>query len=421
MSTPFETQPPKDLPLPSRRALFLLLLCMSVVGPFSNSIYLPSMSDMTQVFGVSVSTIQLTVSSYALGLAVGILFYGPLSDRFGRRPILLMSLGIYFIASVACTLSNSIDVLIAGRFVQAIGACGGGSIGRAIVRDAFDRTEIPRVLSYMASAVAISPALAPILGGYLHLHFGWSASFVLLAVFGAVLFVLAFVILKETNQYKNPQATNLAYISRNGRKLLGDRNYLANAMVIGLTFGAMFIYTSNSTFIFIDILKLSVTDYGHTFMVVAVFYLAGALFGARFSPRWGARRMVTIGIGVAVLFSLAAAGLAAGGIQTVWTVLPFAGAQFFATALVQPNGQAGAITPYPRMAGTASSLLGFSQMIFGASASYLVSVVFEGTTRPLMYMMLACSVLSLIIWLTVLPKTPPACGDFPDDPRDKTP
>lgn len=401
--------------LPSRRAVLLVLLCVSMVGPFSTNMYLPSMSDMTQVFGVGVSTVQSTVSVYALGLAVGVLFYGPLSDRFGRRPILLTSLVIYFVASVACALANSIDVLIAARFIQAIGACGGGNIGRAIVRDAFSRTEISRVLSYMASAVAIAPAVAPIIGGYLHLNFGWYASFVVMAAFGATLFSLSFAVLKETNRHKNSQATHLAYISRNARSLLGDRTYLANAMVIGLTFGAMFSYTSNSSFIFIDILKLDAADYGHTFMVVAACYLAGALLGARFSPLWGPRRMVTIGLTVSILFTSVAAGLAAAGIQTVWTVLPFAGAQFFACALVQPNGQAGAITPYPRMAGTASSLLGFSQMVFGATVSYLVSVMFEGTTRPLMYTMVTCSLLALVIWLTVLPGKPNACRGKPDE------
>lgn len=380
-----------------------------MIGPFSSNMYLPSLSSMTAVFGTTVSTVQLTVSVYALGLAAGILVYGPLSDRFGRRPVLLASLAIYLGASVACAFAPDIEFLIAARFVQAFGACGGGNLGRAIVRDSFDRSEIPRILSLMASVLSLAPAVAPIVGGYLQEHLGWQSTFMVMAIMGATILLSAALFLEETNRNKNPAATSIVCIYHNARTLLTNRCYLGNALVAGLSFGALFSYSSNSAFVFIDVLHLSAREYGHTFMALAGSYFTGALLGARMSVRLGASRMVPLGLAISVGAISTGCILAWGGWMSIWTVLPIGCLQYFANALIQPSSQAGAITPFPRMAGTASSLLGFSQMAFAAGISWLISAQFDHTTRPLLSMMLLCATLALLVWLFVLPRSELAC------------
>lgn len=170
----------------------VILTALVAFGPLSTDMYLPSLPAMKAEFGASVSDVQLTLSIFLAGFAVSQLLYGPLSDRFGRRPILIFGIFAYGIASVACFLATSIEMLIVARFFQAFGACSGPVLGRAIVRDVFGQDRAAQVLAYMGSAMALAPAVAPLAGGYLQVWFGWQASFVFLAGFAFLLVLLVF-------------------------------------------------------------------------------------------------------------------------------------------------------------------------------------------------------------------------------------
>lgn len=381
-----------------------LLIGLVALAPLSTDMYLASLADMVRVFGTDVATVQLTLSAFAVGMALGMLVYGPLSDRFGRRPVLIVSLVFYSVASVACVLAPDIGTLIGARFVQALGACGGGVIGRAIVRDVWGREGAARMLSHMASAMALAPALAPIVGSYLHVSQGWQANFWVMAGAGAVLALVSALMLRETNEHRSPSATDPLVLLANTRTLLGDRGFLAHALVVAFAFAGLFSYLSGASFVMIDVLGVAPENFGYTFLAVALTYLVAAQAGARLTHRLGTGRLIDIGLGLGVVSAGIGAALAWAGISTLGSVLPVACGQFLACALIMPNGQAGALGPYPRIAGTASSLMGFLQMAVGASAGALVGLLHDGTPRPLMSAFAVSALLGLVVWRSLRPR-----------------
>jgi DHA1 family bicyclomycin/chloramphenicol resistance-like MFS transporter len=368
------------------------------MGAVSTDLYLPSLPAMVDYFGVDVSLVQLTLSVFAIGMALGMVLHGPLSDRFGRRPVVLGGLSLYCVASVACVLAPDINFLIAARFVQALGACGGIVVGRAIVRDVHGVEGSARMLSYMTSAMALAPALAPILGGWLHVAFGWWANFLVLVGFGAVMLFGVAVFLRETNAHRDPSAISPIAMGRNYLTLLGNRIYLGHALVVAFTFGGLFSFISGSSFVIIDVLGVDTRNFGFVFFFFAMSYTLGAIWGGRVSRRLGLAWLINLGLGVSLVADLSGAALAWMGVESIWTVMPFICGHSLACAFIMPNGMAGAIGPFPRMAGAASSLLGFTQMAVGSIAGYAVGVFHDGTTRSLMTSIGICAVLALVSW-----------------------
>jgi DHA1 family bicyclomycin/chloramphenicol resistance-like MFS transporter len=186
---------------PNHAAVTVLLTALVALGPLSTDLYLPSLPALTAYFGVGEAAGQLTLSAFLLGLAGGQIIYGPLSDRYGRRPVLLFGLALYAIASIVCVFAPSIQVLVIARFCQACGACVGPVLGRAVVRDVYGREGAARILSYLSAAIALAPAIGPIIGGFVETWFGWRANFIVLSLYGAAALALTFAILPETNTH----------------------------------------------------------------------------------------------------------------------------------------------------------------------------------------------------------------------------
>jgi DHA1 family bicyclomycin/chloramphenicol resistance-like MFS transporter len=378
-----------------------LLTALVAFGPISTDLYLASLPDMARHFGTGVPTVQLTLSVFLAAFAVAMPVYGPLSDRFGRRPVILGGTALYLAATLFCVAAPSIEALIAGRALQAMGACCGPVVGRAVVRDLYPRDQAARVLSYMASAMAMAPFAAPIAGGWFHSWFGWRANFCLLAVFGAALLIAAWRILDETNRHRDVRALDPLVMLSNYRALLGDRTVLAYVLTVALSFGGMFTFISASSFVLIDVLGLPVAHFGFGFAVVIAGYIAGGLVAGRLTARVGLDRMIRAGCIGAAVAGTVMAGLAWAGVATIAAVvLPMSG-YFFCAALVLPNSTAGAIAPHPRMAGTASALVGFAQMVGGALAGWLAAALFDGTTRPLGTLVMALGAATLAVFLAV--------------------
>lgn len=368
-------------PDPRSLPVAILLTGLVAFGPVSTDLYLPSLPDMTRAFGTTVSMVQLTLSVFTAGFAVAMLVYGPLSDRFGRRPVLIAGAVLYVLASLVCVAADSIEALLVGRFLQAVGACAGPVIGRAVVRDVYERQEAARMLSYMASAMALAPAVAPLLGGALHAAFGWRSNFVVLTLFGILLTVATWLLLRETNAHRDPLALRPARLAGNFAALLRSRLFMGHALCVALAFAGLFSFISGSSFVIIDVLGLEPQHFGFAFMAVVIGYIAGAFGGGRFTGRLGIERMIALGSAVCALGGVTALVLAWSGVQTIVAVVAPIAVYFLGAALVLPNATAGAISPFPRMAGTASSLLGFLQMGAGALTGWLVGLLHDGTTR----------------------------------------
>jgi len=381
----------------------VLLTAMVAFAAVSIDLYLASLPDMARVFATDVATVQLTLSAFLASFALAMPIQGPLSDRFGRRPVILAGAALYLAASVFCVLAPSIGALIAGRCLQGVGACCGPVVARAVVRDVYPREQAAKVLSYMASAMALTPFAAPIVGGWLHAWFGWRANFAVMALFGLGLLVAAWRLLAETNRHPDAAALTPLVMLGNYRTLLGSRVVLGYTLTVALSFGGMFTFISGSSFVLIDLLGMPPQYFGFGFAVVGAGYIVGGLMAGKLTARIGLDRMVTIGCALGVAAGAIMAGLAWAGIQTVAAIVAPMSLYFFAAALVLPNSTAGAIAPFPRMAGAASALVGFVQMSAGAIAGWLAAALFNGTTRPLASLVLALGLASLGAFRVLVP------------------
>jgi DHA1 family bicyclomycin/chloramphenicol resistance-like MFS transporter len=342
------------------------------VAQISISIYLPSMPDLVVVFGTDAPTVQLTLTAYMLGAAVSQLIVGPLSDRFGRRPVLLWGLSLDILASVAAMVAPTIGAFLVARLFQSMGAMAGPVIGRAIVRDRFDRARAAQVMAYVSLALAISPALAPVLGAFVHEAVGWRGNFGLIALFGMLIATLAFLHLGETNTHMQTGA-GVGKLAGNYRRLAASPAFLAYALVTSLVFGAMFAFLAQAPFVFIELLGYSPKQYAGFSAITVCGFALGSWMATKLTLRLGIDRMILLGLapvlaGAALLVSLAfALPLSAGALIGPITLI------LFGMGLVVPNGFAGAISVHPHIAGTGSALTGFLQMSTAGVATLIAS------------------------------------------------
>ncbi|HWA45921.1 MAG TPA: multidrug effflux MFS transporter [Hypericibacter adhaerens] len=387
----------------------VLLTMLVALGPISTDLYLPSLPSLMQYFAASEADVQLTLSVFLVGLAASQLIYGPLSDRFGRKPVLLAGLGLYLLASSACMLATSSEFLIAARFFQALGACVGPVLCRAVVRDVHGQKGAARVLSYLAAAMAIAPLLGPILGGYLQTWFGWRANFAVLVIYGLMGLVGAVVMLPETNLHRNPLATRPVTIIEIYLMLAGQRRYLGYVLSSAFAYSGIFSFISGSSFVLMGMMKLESHAYGYCFAAVVAGYIAGATLAGRLAHKVSLHRMIASGGAIALLGGIVVLALAWAGVDTVAAIVAPTSVYLFGVGMVMANSMAGAIGPYPRAAGAASALLGFTQMSIAALVGAAIGHAADGTQMP-MVIALALSAIAgpLGYWLLVRPWEKPA-------------
>ncbi len=280
---------------PNHAAVTALLTALVALGPMSTDLYLPSLPALTAYFGVGEAAGQLTLSAFLLGLAGGQIIYGPLSDRYGRRPVLLFGIGLYAAASIVCAAASSIEALVIARFCQACGACVGPVLGRAVVRDVYGREGAARIMSYMSAAIALAPAIGPIIGGFVETWFGWRANFVVLLLYGAAALALTFLLLPETNTHRDTGRMSPARIARAYISFFGERAYFGYVFTVAFGYCGIFAFISASSFILVDSAGLSPGLYGFCFAAVVLGYIAGTLISGRLSARLGIDRLIAIG------------------------------------------------------------------------------------------------------------------------------
>ncbi|MEQ8815536.1 MAG: multidrug effflux MFS transporter [Thalassobaculum sp.] len=389
-------------PRPDSVAVAALLTTLVAFGPISTDMYLPSLPALVTDFGSDVPTVQLTLSAFLVAFAVAMLAYGPLSDRFGRRPVLIGAITVYLLASVACALAPSIEWLIAARVLQAVGCCAGPVLGRAVVRDVYGRDRAATVLSYMGTAMALAPAIGPIAGGWLQVAYGWQATFWVLTAFSGLALVGVLLMLDETNAHRNPHATSLRGLLHSYRALLSHRGYLGYVATISACYSVIFSFISGSSFVLIEVVGLSADLYGMCFATMVIGYMSGTFLSGRFGRKVGIDRLILAGAAVSTAAGLAMAGFAWAGEATVATIVLPQIVAMFGVGLVFPNCQAGAIGPFPTMAGAASALLGFSQMGVAAAVGLGIGYAFDGTARPMATGIALASLLTLLSFRVIV-------------------
>ena len=370
---------------PDTLAMTVLLALMTALGPLSTDMYLPSLPDMVVLLGASVSRIQLTLSLCLVGFALGQILYGPLSDRYGRRPVLLASLVVFTLASAACAASTSVELLIAARFAQALGAAGGVVIARAIVRDLYAASRAGQELALMGTIMGVVPLMAPSLGAVLHEAFGWRSNFAVMVVMGIAAVAFIRGALPETLKPEHVRPATAGSIGRDFLALLSHPAYRVYLVFACCAYGGLFSFLSASSFVLQEVYGLSPRGFGIAFAGTVFGYIIGTIVGRRMTRARGIDATIAAGVAVLALAGWSAIVLTetvAPG-AGVWRILLPATAYFLGVGLVLPQSMAGALTPFPERAGTASSLLGFTQMSFAAILGIIVAAWLGDSARSL--------------------------------------
>ena len=378
------------------RPSFIILVAISAIGPLALNIFIPSMPSLQAEFGISYGFVQITLTLYLLGMAACQLLYGPLSDRYGRRPLLLIGMVTFVVASVLAAIAPTIETLIAARLLQAIGGSAGIVLARTMVRDVYDREKSASVISYITMAFVVAPMIAPMLGGFIHEYAGWRADFWLLAALGAIVLAAAWFWLPETHTERGATQTNLI---EGAAHLFAMPRYRGYTMTLAFTSAVFFAFLGGAPHIMVDVLGQTPMQYGLWFFIVSFGYMIGNFLSGRFTQRVGIDRMMLIGNGITLIGGLLCLAAAISGFLTAATLfVPMAFAAL-GNGLTIPNGTAGAISVDPRITGAAAGWSGFIQMACGAAASQLVGSLQDGWPFAVFWFMAAASVLSLLTHL----------------------
>lgn len=363
-------------------SLTLLLGLLIALTPLGTDSWQPILPALAADLGASVREAQLTVTTFFAGLALGQLAWGPLSDRFGRRPALAAGLGLGFAASLACLAARSPGEVAAARFIMGLGLSTGPVIGRAIVRDLYSHERAAGLLARMVVVFSLVPITAPLVGGALLVLGGWRAVLWLYLAMCAVLLAACAKTLRETAPRPRAPVSVRALAQRYG-EILSERRFLAPYGAQLLSQLGIFAFVSNSAFTLVNGLGVAAGAYSAMFATVMLGQIAGAWLSSRFVERVGLTRLLRVGTAAAATAGIAAAALAwAGAAHWLAVVLPFM-AYMFGTSLILPNATAAALSPFPHSAGAASSVMGATQFAAGALVSTALGLLFDGSARPM--------------------------------------
>src|SRR5579884_2696057 len=384
---------------PDSFALTALLAALSAVGPLTTDMYLPSLPDIVRTLGGTPAQGQLTISAYLVGFAAGQIVYGPLSDRHGRRPVLMAAISLYCFASLVCALSTSLPMLIGARALQALGGCGGIVLARAIVRDLYSGARAGRELSLIGSVMALAPVFAPMVGGIVQSGLGWRAIFALLLAFGAGGGLIVWRLLPETLSARSEHGVTLGAMMRSYKILGGNRGYVAYLALAAASYAGLFAWISGASFVLQRLYGLSPFAFGFYFALGSVGYLAGTSLAAHLVMRSGIDATIGFGSAALALGGIAmSAALALGLTSALSLVLPMA--VFLAgLGMVLPQSIAGAMQPFPERAGAASSLFGFVQQSAAALCGALVVWLLGRSAWPLAAAVATMGCATLLLWL----------------------
>jgi len=376
---------------------FTLLLALAVaLGPLATDMYLPTFPLLGQFFGVSASKVQWTLSAFMAGIAGFQLVIGPLTDRFGRKWVLVGGLLLFAITCYLAAFSQTIIELTIYRFLQSIGVCIAVVVPRAMVRDLYSRELAARQLSRMGTIMGVAPVIGPVLGGYLSVHYGWSGVFFFLALYAVLVAIFVAFFVKESLGAKDPHALRPGYILSNYRQLLTSAEFLGYAVTAGLIFGGFFAYISASSYVLIKVMGVSTTDFGYYFGLVVLGFISGTLLGPRLTQQKGLHFSLRFGTVCAFVGGLILVLLAwTGSMNPLAIVLPML-LYDMGVGIVMPQCQAGAMHPFPEKAGAASALTGFIILGFSALLGLMVANLYSGTQMPMVGVVFAMGFASLV-------------------------
>jgi DHA1 family bicyclomycin/chloramphenicol resistance-like MFS transporter len=372
-----------------------LIAAATAIGFASLHMVVPALPVLATVFERPAAQVQLVLTLYFLGIAAGQLFYGPVSDRFGRRPVLLGGLLLFLAGTVLCGLAPSLPLLIAGRVAQALGACAGLVLGRAIIRDVYDREGSARGIALVMMAMSLAPAVSPAIGAYVTEWFGWRAMFVLLGGFGAI--VLGWTTLRLAETLRQPVPLNIAGIGRSYGLLLRSPPFICFALCTAFTSASWFTFIATAPYLMSQTLRQPPSAYGLMIMLPMAAYILGNAAAARFARWAGTGTLVVWGValslcsGAAMLLWCVWPGL------SPWTLFVPMAASSIGNGLSQPAAMGAGLSVHPRIAGTASGFIGFLQMTISALGTLTVGLLPHETAFAMAGVVLTTQIVAFVL------------------------
>jgi DHA1 family bicyclomycin/chloramphenicol resistance-like MFS transporter len=380
---------------PRIRPAFLILIlgALSTITPFAIDFYLPAFQQIAEAMHTSPAKIALSLSSYFVGLSLGQLFYGPLLDRFGRKRPLYIGLLIFIAASMGCMRSESVEALIAFRFLQALGGCVAQVASVAMVRDFFHVKEAAKVFSLLMLILGVSPLLAPTVGGFVATHFGWQFVFVALSVITALILAVVFIYLPEGREPDPSVSLKFKPTVKGFWSILKNPQFSTYSIAGAFSFAGLFAYVAGSPLIFMDGFKVTASEYGAIFAFLSIGMIGGNQLNIFVTKKFSSERIFKTALQIQVAVStLLWIGALNGGFNLVTTIAIFF-AYLSCVGFTYPNAAALAMAPFAKNAGSASALLGFIQMGAGALASTVVGIFDSSAGLP------TSSVMAFAVWL----------------------
>ena len=384
--------------------LIALLIAMSMIGPMATHIVVPAVPGLVQKFATDAGTAQLTVSLFLMGLAISQLFLGPLSDRFGRRPVILAGISITTLAGAAASFAPTIGWLVALRTLQSCGASSGLVLGRAMIRDLYGRERAASMMAWVTMAMATAPMISPLIGGLLDTAFGWQSIFIAItaASFGVLIWIYFAL---PAPRPERVESVGTAQLFRDARALFASRSFIGYVMMAALGTGTHFAFLGAAPHLVISMMGLSSATYGAWFVIVAGGYVIGNFCTARLTIRFGINRIIVAGIvtmWTGALLGVALLLLYPNGGPAILFIPQFI--LSISSGLMLPNAIAGAVSVRPEAAGTASGLTGFLQQGSGAIVAQIMSYVVADATSGMpvalaILGMAIVTVISFLVWV----------------------
>ncbi|ANY78591.1 Bcr/CflA family drug resistance efflux transporter [Microvirga ossetica] len=379
----------------------LVLGMLSAVGPFAIDMYLPSFPAIAREFQVDVSAVQMSLMSFFLAVSVCQIVYGPLSDRFGRKPPLYFGLGLFVVAGIGCSFAPNVETLVAFRFLQGVGSCAAMVIPRAIIRDLHTGHEAARLMATTMLVFSVSPILAPLAGSTLTAFFSWRVIFWAIAAIGLAGLAVVVFLLPETHK-PGEERRGLGQAFATYGRLLKDRRFLGLAFIGGFSQASFFAYLAGSSVIFIEHFGLSPSAYSMIFASNAIAFIGSAQFNSIFMRRFGAERVVRTAIsGFAMLVSLLFV-LTVLGVDNAFVLWGLLFLSFGCLGYVIPSTAVLALEEHGPIAGTASALMGTLQLGTGAIIIVLVSLSYNGTSLSMVSAIFVCALVALTLSFRIM-------------------
>jgi DHA1 family bicyclomycin/chloramphenicol resistance-like MFS transporter len=362
-----------DRPVGGSAPPLALIAAATAIGFSALHMVVPALPLFAAEFGRGPAEVQLVLTLYFLGIAAGQLFYGPISDRFGRRPVLLAGLVLFLCGTALCGLAASLPILVTGRVLQALGGCAGLVLGRAIIRDVSDRDGAARGIAIVMMVMSLAPTVSPAIGAFASEWFGWRAMFVLLGGFGGL--VLAWTLARLGETLTRPVPLNLGEIARSYGQLLRSRGFMCFSLCTAFTSASWFTFIASAPYLLSETLHEPPSTYGMMIPMPMIAYVIGNGVAARFSRRAGTSAMIMAGTGLSLAAGVWMAAWCVWPGLSTWALFVPIALSSVGNGLSQPTAMASALSVFPRVAGTASGLVGFSQMAVSALGTLIVGVL----------------------------------------------